>query len=150
MIKNPIRPGRKAIAEQVEEDARAEALKAKNAERLARLVKSSAAAAARDLQSLNTRRRERVATEHPGLVLLEDDTIVPISIVDVSSGGLKVCFDSSQYLPKNVVIDSPVFGGLLVAEVRWQSGAQAGLEIDRDATRELAEALRNEARRQSA
>lgn len=150
MIRKPMRPSRKAAAEKAEEEARAEALRVKNAERLARLVKSSAAAAARDLQTLDTRRRERVATEHPGLVLLEDDSIVPMSIIDISSGGLKVRFGAPQYLPRNVVIDSPVFGGLLVAEVRWQTGAQAGLEIDREATRELAEALRNETFRQSA
>ena len=95
--------------------------------------------------AFNVREFERVAVDLPAIVICELDGDTPATIVDISSGGLRVQFEKSYYPEDVIVIESKAFQGFVVASVKWQGGKEAGLEIDREWTARLAKKRREAA-----
>ncbi|MEL6360639.1 MAG: PilZ domain-containing protein [Pseudomonadota bacterium] len=91
-----------------------------------------------DLHDFNTREGKRVETEHPATVLTEGDGEITATIADISSTGFRLQLPRGAYLPETVIVECEMFQGMIVANVVWQDGKFAGLNIDRDITRRLA------------
>lgn len=89
------------------------------------------------LDEFNTRTRERIKLEQPAVVICEEDTDTPATIVDTSKDGLRLRFAKPHYLPATILIDAPVFSGFVVADVKWQSGNEAGVAFDHEWTQKL-------------
>jgi hypothetical protein len=94
------------------------------------------------LEEFDTRARERLVAEHPALVICETDEDTPATIIDMSADGLRLRFAKPHYLPSTVLIDSPAFAGFVVAEIKWQSGNEAGVAFDHIWTEKLAASAR--------
>lgn len=127
-----------------EEDAKFAELQARAAARLTRIAapKQQEASVARALDELDNRTRTRLVAEYPALVICEEDEDTPATIVDMSDAGLRLRFARPKYLPASILIDSPAFKGFVVAEVKWQSGVEAGIAFDHMWTQRLAAPLR--------
>lgn len=97
---------------------------------------------AKALDEFDSRARQRVVADYPALMICEDDEDTPATIVDMSEDGLRLRFARAHYLPATILIDSPVFTGFVVAEVKWQSGIEAGVAFDHVWTRRLAAPFR--------
>ena len=94
------------------------------------------------LDEFDTRARERVVATHPALVICEEDEDTPGTIVDMSADGLRLRFAKPHYLPPTILIDSPAFSGFIVADVKWQSGNEAGIAFDHLWTQKLSSPIR--------
>lgn len=90
------------------------------------------------LDELDARSRKRIAVEHPALVVCEEHEDRLAHIVDLSPDGLRLRFPARAHLVGALLIDSPAFAGFIVANVKWQSGAEAGLAFDHAWTQKLA------------
>jgi len=127
-----------------EEEAKFVELQARAAARLTRIAapKRQAASVARALDEFDSRTRARLVTDYPALVICEEDEDTPATIIDMSEDGLRLRFARPNYLPASILIDSPAFKGFVVAEVKWQSGVEAGIAFDHAWTQRLAAPLR--------
>lgn len=89
------------------------------------------------LDAIDTRAKQRKQSEHKAIAYVNEDDTVDCKIVDVSLDGIKVCLQQEDYLPDTVILECKPLGGFIVGEVRWQSGREAGLQIDRAWTKKL-------------
>ena len=129
---------------QRESEAKFAELQARAAARLARMSAPARkpAAVARALDEFDSRSRERLVAEHPALVVCEENEDTPATIADMSADGLRLRFAKPRYLPPTVLIDSPAFSGFVVADVKWQSGLEAGVQFDPVWTKKLSAPVR--------
>lgn len=126
-----------------EEEAKFAELQTRAAARLTRIAAPNrqAASVARALEEFDSRARTRLVADYPALVICEEDEDTPATIVDMSEDGLRLRFARPNYLPASILIDSPAFKGFVVAEVKWQSGVEAGIAFDHVWTQRLAAPL---------
>ncbi len=127
-----------------EEEAKFADLQARAVARLARISAPARqpAEVAKALDEFDNRSRARLVADYPALVICEEDEDTPATIVDMSEDGLRLRFARPNYLPASILIDSPAFKGFVVAEVKWQSGAEAGVAFDHLWTQRLAAPFR--------
>ncbi len=127
-----------------EEEAKFAELQARAIARLARIAAPAqqTAEVAKALEEFDSRMRARIVADYPALVICEEDEDTPATVVDMSEDGLRLRFARPHYLPASILIDSPAFKGFVVAEVKWQSGVEAGVAFDHLWTQRLAAPLR--------
>ncbi|MEO1252631.1 MAG: PilZ domain-containing protein [Pseudomonadota bacterium] len=94
----------------------------------------------------NTRKQDRACVEFPAIIIAEDHGDTPGRICDLSSDGLRLRFSSKQDVADLILIDSPAFSGVVVAEVKWRQGVEVGVRIDRLWTEKLAASVREDER----
>lgn len=129
---------------QREEEAKFAALQTRATARLARIAapERKPAEIARALDEFDGRARARVVVDYPALVICEEDEDTPATIVDMSEDGLRLRFARPHHLHSSILLDSPAFKGFVVADVKWQSGVEAGVQFDHLWTKRLAAPLR--------
>ncbi len=127
-----------------DEEAKFAELQTRAAARLSRIAAPTrqSAPVARALDEFDNRSRARIVADYPALVICEEDEDTPATIVDMSKDGLRLRFARPNYLPASILIDSPAFNGFVVAEVKWQSGVEAGIAFDHLWTKRLAAPFR--------
>ena len=121
------------------------AMKKKAAARVASLTMKATAPQVSSLDAFNTRSGERIIGPLPAFVHLNDDEQLSCVVADYSTEGVKLRMDVSGYLPRVVVVECDALGGLLIGEVRWQDGAEAGVMLDRKMTRRIRLAMNPDA-----
>ncbi len=129
---------------QREEEAKFAELQARATARLERIAAPARKPAeiARALDEFDSRSRARVVVDFPALVICEADEDTPATIVDMSEDGLRLRFARPHFIESSILLDSPAFKGFVVAEVKWQSGVEAGVAFDHLWTKRLAAPLR--------
>lgn len=122
-----------------EEEEKFTELQARVSARLTRMAapERKSAPMAKMLDEFDTRARARVVAEHPAIVICEEDEDTPATVMDMSPDGLRLRFARPHYLPATILIDSPAFTGFIVADVKWQSGNEAGVAFDHVWTEKL-------------
>lgn len=121
------------------------AMKKKAAARVAALSTKATAPEVSTLDAFNTRAGDRIMGPLPSTVHLSDDEQLSCVVADYSAEGVKLRMDVGAYLPRVVVVECDVLGGLLIGEVRWQDGAEAGIVIDRKMTKRIRLAMNPDA-----
>ena len=112
-------------------------LQRRTATRLGDLISKTPKQEFQSLDAIDTRARQRKQAEHKATAFLDDDHDVACKIVDVSLDGFKVALENEEYFPDTVILECSPLGGFIVGEVRWQTGREAGLQIDRAWTKKL-------------
>ena len=77
----------------------------------------------------NRRSDERMEVEWPGQLVLEDDTSVPCTVLDVSLAGVLVRSDANVVLGDEIELTVPSIGNF-AATVRWIGGENIGLSLE--------------------
>lgn len=118
-------------------EAKLAELQSQTAVRLTELLSKTEVRDFQSLEAIETRMKQRKVASHAAVAHIGDDRTIDVTIVDFSIDGIRVTLPEVDYLPEKTIFECTALGGFIVAVVRWQDGREAGLQIDREWTRNM-------------